>query len=994
MWINNSGDYITNTQFVEDYPADPRPSNITSIWRTNEFINHGYPFIPLMIDLPNLSRITFEQFVADLFSTSSDFDSDFKTKIKLITDKQVQEFVQTLLKFFSTHSSKENPDYYLESEIGEGGFFDFIQNNDDIDINNFPNGYWNESIQTMVDYFNQHFDESAVESTINYKNNSIVQNGKIPTNGEKSFNTEDIKNADAGFLFGKITDEVWTQLVKPWYNIDWDSYYKVRGRVDNFSANSQKNLTFTRTQNSQLEENIDKWIRLLMPNNSRRVAVEDLNRNFWVISSTLQAVCAYLWGSNAPIPFLMKNILNELAQLWENIMFLWAGFNLISQKGGRGIKTIIMPLPRTDIQPYRKYDDYISGFPSTTVAGQAEFVIERLMPIIQKYKYTNLCILPYTRNDNYYSSYYKIETYRGVVFYNCRTEKISYVPFEVEMDGRTGESVYFNPANVANNLYAARETETYYKWSYPVSNIKNIIDNDGNSYSSKRFYGAYRIIPEIEVGYSGEELCIKRLKLTAIDAVAKSLFDTERKMVSYTLRAPIKESSNTAIFDGLWEENDGESLGNFNIYDGIVKQAYYLGELPSCTVLSKNRPFFVYSDGVRIVGEGKLIKIGNYLPQKLYTDGYYNNSAFYGEQITPNGRGTTDYLLNLTITGSSNKAAVKSIYEDHYGSDHVVPSNKCFFFKPRIEVNNNTPQYSLICSEETAAGMTTEKYRTVGIGVISDYITKVSTPDTITYYIAGVGIQPWHNKPQNDTFQGYWTTTMLTHMFRFVPNAYEKYISREELNVGTPIYDMNDEKVGTLEVLGVIDKREAAFSIDGGNPLDTFSLENNRTTWRLPQLIPEKKAQGYIILKEQATQEYYFVDPDLSPELKTIYDNAGGGEQGERAVVDAINNNYATYADQLLTEDNFRFELQNPSGRWCVFDGNTSYAYDNNKKGDVYVKQSNRREVAYTTFTYSDGKFVLSSPTQGRKLNIRNWSDCKASYILPNGGFNDMKFSW
>jgi hypothetical protein len=86
-----------------------------------------------------------------------------------------------------------------------------------------------------------------------------------------------------------------------------------------------------------------------MPNNSRRVAVEDLNRNFWVISSVMQAVCSYLWGEYAPIPYLMKNILNELVQLWENIMYLWIAFNMISQKGGRGIKTIIMPLPRTNL---------------------------------------------------------------------------------------------------------------------------------------------------------------------------------------------------------------------------------------------------------------------------------------------------------------------------------------------------------------------------------------------------------------------------------------------------------------------------------------------------------------------------------------------------------------------------------------------------------------------------------------------------------------------
>lgn len=54
MWVNNDGDYVTNTQFVTDYPAAPHPSDITSIWRVDALTNSGYPFIPLMIDLPRL----------------------------------------------------------------------------------------------------------------------------------------------------------------------------------------------------------------------------------------------------------------------------------------------------------------------------------------------------------------------------------------------------------------------------------------------------------------------------------------------------------------------------------------------------------------------------------------------------------------------------------------------------------------------------------------------------------------------------------------------------------------------------------------------------------------------------------------------------------------------------------------------------------------------------------------------------------------------------
>lgn len=48
---------------------------------------------------------------------------------------------------------------------------------------------------------------------------------------------------------------------------------------------NDNNFDFTHTQNQQTNwEQIDKWIRLLMPENSRKVETEDLNRNFWVIA--------------------------------------------------------------------------------------------------------------------------------------------------------------------------------------------------------------------------------------------------------------------------------------------------------------------------------------------------------------------------------------------------------------------------------------------------------------------------------------------------------------------------------------------------------------------------------------------------------------------------------------------------------------------------------------------------------------------------------------
>jgi len=43
-----------------------------------------------------------------------------------------------------------------------------------------------------------------------------------------------------------------------------------------------------------------------MPKNTRRVEIEDLNRNFWVIAQVITAIGTYLFDPNGPIPLIMR----------------------------------------------------------------------------------------------------------------------------------------------------------------------------------------------------------------------------------------------------------------------------------------------------------------------------------------------------------------------------------------------------------------------------------------------------------------------------------------------------------------------------------------------------------------------------------------------------------------------------------------------------------------------------------------------------------------
>jgi hypothetical protein len=67
-----------------------------------------------------------------------------------------------------------------------------------------------------------------------------------------------------------------------------------------------------------------------MPEYERIVEIEDLNRNFWVIGQVLTGVLSFLFDEDSPINDLFNGMLDELAQLWENLLYLWVAFALIS----------------------------------------------------------------------------------------------------------------------------------------------------------------------------------------------------------------------------------------------------------------------------------------------------------------------------------------------------------------------------------------------------------------------------------------------------------------------------------------------------------------------------------------------------------------------------------------------------------------------------------------------------------------------------------------
>lgn len=196
--------------------------------------------------------------------------------------------------------------------------------------------YWNESVKNLW--------------------NSWID--RVPSDPEdKKRDIGDVINSDAGFDFSK------EPYVKPDLNIDSQTYENVRGddKIESVLKN-KKQMQYTHTQNKVDGVDTEKYIRLLMPKYLRRVEVEDLNRNFWVIAQTIGLISEYLLSPDSPLNKLIEGMLKEIAQLWDNIHRIWEALYAIGEKTNNNeqqISQIAEAVQKTKIKiDLNTYPDY------------------------------------------------------------------------------------------------------------------------------------------------------------------------------------------------------------------------------------------------------------------------------------------------------------------------------------------------------------------------------------------------------------------------------------------------------------------------------------------------------------------------------------------------------------------------------------------------------------------------------------------------------------
>ena len=523
------------------------------------------------------------------------------TTIKNFNKDTLKEFAEHqdafwdgLIQFYK--DSGETPDFTPYFAIRQRMFpadkqvqsvVEYINDNADL-VNSFldeclklppetPQIHWNESFNELINLYKKYF----------------LDNADIAKGTEGTI--DDIRYANAGNSFLR---EPW---VRPWRNQNTQigedhkrSYSDVRGndKIERV-LQDEKFIQFTR-------QTFWKYMNLLMPEYERSVEVEDLNRNFWVIGQVLTLIYNFLFAPDNPISQIFDNMLDEICQLWENLLYLWAGFAVISQDlYERDIRVIVVPVSNDDKYSYVKYDNF-----NVFATPHEAKLWEKVKYLKDIYNENTLIIIPEERSGSYFKNYYSKVTYIGAFLYNrnqgygvanliddnASDENLSnpekqilrFYPFVNQMGNRkpvevslNTDGLRINTYHYQNNPWGVFESTLYY-------HFKSDFMDDDSGVDAATYYAA--IEPTFEIGsveFTNGVMSSFNLSFNCSDRV-KKLYGESDIIYSntYTLQS-------TAIVHGQETVNDTA----IQVEDKkLIDKGLYRGEL--VTLSHKTIPTF------------------------------------------------------------------------------------------------------------------------------------------------------------------------------------------------------------------------------------------------------------------------------------------------------------------------------------------------------------------------------------------------------------------
>lgn len=319
--------------------------------------------------------------------------------------------------------------------------------------------FWNDSADALIKYVLSNFDSEY----------NADAGKKIIVDDENEFDVNAIKNGNAGNSFEP--DQHW---VESWTNAKGETYSQVRGDDKKLSALTDNSNLDSTNSNSDV-------IKLLLPRYQRHVEIEDLDRNFWVIGQSLAGISAFLFSKSSPFLKTFENILREIYDLWENILYLWLAFAISMQdkKYYSHIHEEVVYLSASDLDTDFKYDhfedsDFIisgNGFNFNTLKTE---IIKKLEYLKAKYPDSNLCIIPVIRADGYEYNYYSTEYYPGAFVYNRNNPNSQDNGWEItEFKASIGSTSNYRYGVISFNPHQIMVDDTTYN-NFQLPNNTNI----------------------------------------------------------------------------------------------------------------------------------------------------------------------------------------------------------------------------------------------------------------------------------------------------------------------------------------------------------------------------------------------------------------------------------------------------------------------------------------------------------------------------------------
>lgn len=859
-------------------------------------------------------------------------------------------------------SSSEKIYSHAESgESSEDSLIQFIDPFQKLDrITSFFNidlsSFWNDSVKELYTTWHNLYENNTPSFTINGKSTAITS----------------IEQGDAGFDFNN--QYVFPKTLGDDYTYSPDYHYAVQ-QDDNLSYTNNPSLREVQ-QSSEIIGN-HYYYRLIMPKNSRRVEAEDLSRNFWVISKVLTGLCGFLFTTESPLVKLLNGLTTELAELWQNVLFLWLAFKITQEKQlDKNIHIELVPVDGESLQ-VREFNVFLSG--NYDISSDS-----RYEDYLYKYPESDLLLIPYSRSGGFYQNYHTTLVIHGIIGYFRRYQEPKAKDGGYSWNDHNKIIKSFSPAlkidirDFAEKIVGIREKDQILTMGAPFSDVNNLEEDDPGVY-----YGQLRVVPDIKISDLDNSVFTLILSFYDIGKFYITGATDLQDAFIFSLSIPINTLGEISEIKAIINETeipeivrDDENISQLYLdaiesFSGITypfinypRYFYgaYKGETLTTTINSKQAIHYSDLKKISLPLNGQLIKIGNFLPTTdaegnidingTFVNGskikdvtsppisslQYNptsNQVGVREQKTSEGENTS-YLLNLTwgtkVTGAQalTRPAVSGVgcsFSPSSCSLYIPYRDETGNFTYNIPVNETKKDY-ILASDEVKK----DKLEIVGKQVIEEYI-KYDAKNGFTTFVpkyneeeevdqmfllfGAIGICPWvggnSNGPQG--LQFYWTQSILTHLYVYIKTSMD---GLEDFG-DKIIY--NNKCIGYLKKMAYLNRTEENFpqsvDVSDNNEQYIFLSLKNGGRWRLPSVQVNGEKVLIYSFKETVGQEtetkYILTETDLSSYTQEEYSNYIKEHPDECGDLAVL---YKTALEKFISGD------MTGLGLWTVYDGN------------------------------------------------------------------------